>query len=128
MRAKGLPDGGPAFSRAKGDELWVLLLEKAWAKTHGSYLRIEAGRLGNVLEDLTGAPHMDTLWRIEGSDAVAEDVDSDALWSQLLAAEAAGFPIAASVPDIENRDMQAEFGLVEKHAYSVRQRARCDVL
>ena len=46
----------PAFSKAHGDELWVLLLEKAWAKIHGSYERIEAGFAENVLRDLTGAP------------------------------------------------------------------------
>ncbi len=48
--------GEPAFSKAHGDELWVLLLEKAWAKIHGSYERIEAGFAENVLRDLTGAP------------------------------------------------------------------------
>jgi len=33
----------PAFSRAAGDELWVALLEKAWAKVYSNYKRIEAG-------------------------------------------------------------------------------------
>ena len=47
---------GPAFSKAHGNELWVILLEKAWAKLHGSYERIEAGFAENVLRDLTGAP------------------------------------------------------------------------
>ena len=28
-------DGQPVFSRAKGDEMWVLLMEKAWAKVMG---------------------------------------------------------------------------------------------
>ena len=49
-------DGTPAFSKAQGDELWVLLLEKAWAKLHGSYERIESGYAEHVLRDLTGAP------------------------------------------------------------------------
>lgn len=33
----------PAFSRANKDELWVMLLEKAWAKIYSSFKRIEAG-------------------------------------------------------------------------------------
>lgn len=46
----------PAFSQAHGAELWVLILEKAWAKIHGSYERIEAGQAHLTMRDLTGAP------------------------------------------------------------------------
>ena len=31
-------------------------MEKAWAKVHGSYERVEAGFAENVFRDLTGAP------------------------------------------------------------------------
>jgi calpain-15 len=52
---------GPAFTSANGPELWVLLLEKAWAKTYGSYDNIEAGLTREPLHDLTGAPTK-TIW------------------------------------------------------------------
>lgn len=35
--------GTPAFTKSNGSELWVLLLEKAWAKIHGSFHRIVSG-------------------------------------------------------------------------------------
>jgi calpain-15 len=51
------PNEGPLFSKANGDELWVLLLEKAYAKCYGNYMNIEAGITGRALRDLTGAPY-----------------------------------------------------------------------
>ena len=46
-----------AFSHTTQDrEIWVLLLEKAWAKIFGSYQRIEGGSTGEALPALTGAP------------------------------------------------------------------------
>ena len=32
--------GKPAFTKAKDDELWVILLEKAWAKLYKNYKQI----------------------------------------------------------------------------------------
>jgi calpain-15 len=46
----------PAFSYAVQNELWVMLLEKAWAKMYSSYKRIEAGFPEEALHDLTAAP------------------------------------------------------------------------
>jgi len=37
--------------------LWVLFLEKAYAKLYQAYDKIEAGLAGNALRDLTGAPY-----------------------------------------------------------------------
>ena len=49
-------NGKPCFSHSKENEIWVLILEKAWAKLWGNYGRIEAGLCRDALRDLTGAP------------------------------------------------------------------------
>ena len=43
-------------SRASQDEIWVSLLEKAYAKAYGGYSRIQHGNAVCALRDLTGAP------------------------------------------------------------------------
>lgn len=36
-------NGGPIFSTTAENELWILILEKAYAKLHGSYLALRGG-------------------------------------------------------------------------------------
>jgi len=50
------PMAGPMFSKAHGNELWVLLLEKAYAKLHGCYYLLRGGFANEGLIDLTGCP------------------------------------------------------------------------
>jgi calpain-15 len=35
--------GRPIFTTSKNQDIWVMVLEKAWAKIFGSYSKIEAG-------------------------------------------------------------------------------------
>ena len=66
-------NGQPIFARTKGEELWVCLLEKAWAKLYGTYARIEGGDPGFALSHLTGLP-AETIWH--------EDIkDKNAFWN-----------------------------------------------
>jgi calpain-15 len=46
----------PKFSKGNGTELWVIIMEKAWAKLHGSDDRIVSGSVYLTLRYLTGAP------------------------------------------------------------------------
>ena len=52
------PKGDPIFSRSTSNELWVLILEKAFAKLHGSFLQLvmRSGFVNEALLDLTGCP------------------------------------------------------------------------
>ena len=104
-----------AFSRSSADkEIWVLLLEKAWAKIFGSYQRIEAGTTGEALPCLTGSP----------SDMVfhAETKDKEMLWRKIKDADAKNYIIATAVSSGKlgktSEDMK-NVGLVDAHAYSL---------
>jgi hypothetical protein len=49
------PNGKPLYGRGKNEnEIWPMLLEKAYAKLHGCYENLIAGRMTYALQDLTG--------------------------------------------------------------------------
>ena len=100
--------GKPCFSNAHGNELWVLLLEKAWAKLHGSYERIEAGFAENVLHDLTGAP----------SEVI--ETEDEKLFEKLQKADKSKWAMAASAGSTENaKDALEKLGLIGNHSYGL---------
>ena len=69
-------DGELAYSWALHGQLWVSLLEKAYAKLHKSYAAISLGRMRDALADLTGAP----CCSIE----LNNPKDSDLVWARML--------------------------------------------
>ena len=105
--------GQPVFSRGKGAELWVMLLEKAWAKVFGSYQSIVSGLPGEALTTLTGAPctfvpHGEsTLWA-----KVYEATTNDPSF------KAKNWFVVALLPEDPEYDLE-ELGLVAGHAYGV---------
>jgi hypothetical protein len=75
-----------AFTRTKEDEIWPMILEKAYAKAYGSYDMIGAGDIMHTLRDLTGAPY-EILENISG--------DAEELWKQLTSACENNFIVVA---------------------------------
>lgn len=45
----------PIFNKSFTNELWVILIEKAWAKCFGAYMNIDSGLTREALRNLTGA-------------------------------------------------------------------------
>ena len=74
-----------ARSRRNG-ELWVTLLEKAYAKVYGSYEAIDSGSMSEGMRDLTGAACGDIT--VDGDSFGAESLE--ALWSLLQSHTSAG--------------------------------------
>lgn len=93
------------FSRSNGPELWVLLLEKAYAKVYGSYQKIENGLCSEALRDLTGA-----------STIKISDFSEEKAWDFMTKAKEKNFLIVAA-SEFENQTAQS--GIVSAHCYSV---------
>lgn len=105
-----------AFSRpSHSSEIWVLVLEKAWAKVFGSYQRIEAGTAGEALYPLTGSPH---------KFFIHDDIrDKDYIWGRILKSDQLKHPMTTAVASMaqegmDHRTVKAQ-GLVDAHAYSL---------
>lgn len=95
----------PAFSRAANNQTWVSIVEKAYAKAHGSYAAISGGFVAEGLHDLTGnATEMISFQNAS--------FDSEEFWVRLMSFSSAGFPLGCAT------SFSAE-GIVGHHAYSI---------
>ncbi|WOL02903.1 calpain-type cysteine protease ADL1 isoform X1 [Canna indica] len=110
--------GKPAFATSrKRNELWVSILEKAYAKLHGSYEALEGGLVQDALVDLTGGAGEE----IDMRSAPAQiDLASGRLWSQLLHFKREGFLLGAGSPSGSDVHVSSS-GIVQGHAYSILQ-------
>ena len=101
---------GPSFSKANGAELWVLLLEKAYAKINKCFANIEAGQTYAAMRDLTGAPGV-----------FKENKDPNDAFNFLMECEKKKYLMTCSsnqTPSlgIEHKDSS---GIISSHAYAI---------
>jgi calpain-15 len=101
-------DGKPCFASTKNGELWVILLEKAWAKIQGTYARTEAGSPNTAAFHLIGVPNMYYL---------TNETDTLKLWHKIVEADRRGF-IIDSVTKGEGEN-KGEQGIISGHVYSL---------
>jgi len=104
----------PLFATTNQNELWVLLLEKAWAKIYGSYGRIIGGLPEESLHDLTGAPNESYFF--EREDIVDESNLQEQFWENLHYAESKNYIMnCGTVPP----GVLTEKTLVPGHIYTL---------
>jgi hypothetical protein len=111
-------DGRFAFASGRDGKLWVPMIEKAYAKSYGSYEAINGGRAEEALRDLTGSPY--ELFK----DELKQDINK--LWDKVLDADKKNYLMVCAKNNngqgevIEGRpEMKHPNGLVSGHAYSL---------
>ena len=116
-------DGRIIFAGCKdANELWVPIIEKAYAKLHGSYKALIGGYTHYGLADLTGyCPHQIVLR--EGYVGFAEKYEGNELWNTLVRYKSYGCLMGCSIKPNpkEKKQVEAEAGngLYYSHAYSL---------
>lgn len=96
-----------AFARANGPELWVILLEKMWAKLHGCYDRIAGGLEYETIRDLSGAPGYFFRGFDDDSFVKIHEFDKN------------GYLMSCSVGDNYTQEEADRDGIVMGHAYTL---------
>ena len=105
--------GQLVYGRCQGRQLWVSIIEKAYAKLHGSYAAIVSGQTFQALADLTGAP-------CESIDIEKDDFDPDLNWGRLLSFKQSNFLMGAACGRQGASASHLEsMGLISSHAYSL---------
>lgn len=94
-----------AYSKAKGNQLWVQFVEKAYAKSHGCYQAISGGHIAEAFLDLTGAPTLSFVFE-------ERDFDPRSFWYKLLHYRKQQLPMGCSTSN-------SAVGIIGMHAYSI---------
>ncbi|KAH3759519.1 calpain-1 catalytic subunit [Pelomyxa schiedti] len=110
-------DRKPAFARCKDpNEQWVSLLEKAYAKVHGSYHGIISGNVLYAFSDLTSGAGEVLKWPSKER----RKEDREKLWAAITYAINRGWLLgcSSSLSNLPEEEMQ-QTGLMAKHTYTL---------
>eukprot|EP01102_Stenamoeba_stenopodia_P011225 TRINITY_DN3431_c0_g1_i1.p1 TRINITY_DN3431_c0_g1~~TRINITY_DN3431_c0_g1_i1.p1 ORF type:complete len:1206 (+),score=321.89 TRINITY_DN3431_c0_g1_i1:183-3800(+) len=110
--------GKPFFASCKDpNEIWVMIVEKAYAKLHGNYGACEAGDVNEGLVDLTGEASEHILLTNDKTATCKKDIT---LWNRLVdnikESYLMGCSIVAKDADMEEK---TSTGLLKNHAYAI---------
>lgn len=111
----------PLYARCKNNlEVWLPLIEKAYAKLHGCYEALNGGSLVEALVDLTGG--VSEKFSLEAPDTI-QMRDNGQLWKELRKYYQAGYLLgcAKNVRD-ENGEQEERVdtqGILCNHAYGI---------
>ena len=102
-------NGSFVFAHSGPGEIWVQLLEKAWAKVNTSYAETIAGIPSEAFLTLSEAPCVSLIHR---------KYQVEDLWNMLKKAKAKGYYLATNTDNDPNGEGE-RMGLVPGHAYSL---------
>jgi hypothetical protein len=99
----------PAFSSTREDEIWAMLMEKAWAKIQGTYARTVGGLPADAGIHTMGVPGV-SIWHDNLN-------DTEKLWRKIKEADVKQYNLMAGTrgQGEENNGM----GIYGGHAYSL---------
>jgi hypothetical protein len=100
------------FSQGANNQLWVSILEKAYAKMYHSYAALDGGSVTRSLTDLTGAP-------CEIFEFASDKFDSDLTYATLMSSLKERFLVGVSCISKEESQVFTRVGLVRNHVYSL---------
>lgn len=101
----------PHFARFANNKMWVPIMEKAWAKIHGSYWRCDGGYTTNAFQTFAGKPAYHMYHK--------KLTDVDSLWNRIASCDSKDYCIQGNSNGHEQGDRARTDGIVHGHAYSI---------
>lgn len=100
----------PAFTRTKNNDIWVQLLEKAWAKIKGGYANIANGSIRELLHTFTGSPTLNF--------STANPQSHEKLWDEIFIGLGKRYIMIAGSGDFkEGAELLKSVGIMGAHSY-----------